>query len=147
MSFGALSAAAVRALSIGAAQAGCYINTGEGGLSPHHLEGGGDVVFQIGPAKYGARTPDGDLDWDALARIGHLPQVRAIEVKAGQGAKPGKGGILPGVKVTPEIAKIRGIPAGEDSISPNRHLDIGNVRELGLFIEKLREIKIGRAHV
>ena len=138
MSFGALSAAAVRALSIGAAQAGCYINTGEGGLAPHHLEGGGDVIFQLGPAKYGARTASGDLDWEALARIGNHPQVRAIEVKAGQGAKPGKGGILPGAKVTPEIATIRGIPAGKPSLQPNRFAEFTDVPSLIAFIEEIK---------
>ncbi|MFA7296586.1 MAG: FMN-binding glutamate synthase family protein [Dehalococcoidia bacterium] len=138
MSFGALSAAAVRALSIGAAEAGCYINTGEGGLAPHHLEGGGDVVFQLGPAKYGARTATGELDWDALARIGNLPQVRAIEVKAGQGAKPGKGGILPGAKVTAEIAGIRGIPVGKPSLQPNRFAEFNDVPSMIAFIEQVK---------
>ena len=113
MSFGALSAAAVRALSYGAKQAGMYMNTGEGGLSPYHLEGGVDLIFQIGPAKYGVRHLDGSLDLARLRAIGQLEQVRAVEVKLGQGAKPGKSGILPAEKVTEEIATIRGIPEGE----------------------------------
>lgn len=138
MSFGALSAAAVRALSTGAAQAGCSLNTGEGGLSPYHRAGGCDLVFQIGPAKYGVRTPDGELDWQRLREIGQLPEVRAIEVKVGQGAKPGKGGILPGAKVTEEIAQIRGIPAGEPSYSPNRFSEFSSVAELVDFVERIK---------
>jgi glutamate synthase domain-containing protein 2 len=139
MSFGVLSASAVRALSAGAAEAGCYINTGEGGLSPHHLSGGGDVVFQIGPAKYGVRTPGGDLDWAARAHLGRLDQVRAIEVKAGQGAKPGKGGILPAAKVMPEIAAIRGIPAGQPSLQPNRFAEYHDAPSLIAFSERVKE--------
>ncbi|MDA0365118.1 MAG: FMN-binding glutamate synthase family protein [Chloroflexi bacterium] len=139
MSFGALSEAAVRALALGAAEAGCYINTGEGGLSPHHLSGGGDVIFQIGPAKYGVRTPDGGLDWERLRELGNNPQVRAIEIKIGQGAKPGKGGILPAAKVTLEIAAIRGIPAGQSSNSPNRWSDFSNTDELIDFIERVKD--------
>ncbi|MEX2373137.1 MAG: FMN-binding glutamate synthase family protein, partial [Dehalococcoidia bacterium] len=138
MSFGALSASAVRALAIGAAEAGCYINTGEGGLSPYHLAGGGAVIFQVGPAKYGVRTPAGDLDWARLAEIGAMEQVRAIEVKVGQGAKPGKGGILPAAKVTEEIAAIRGIPAGSPSYSPNRFAEFASVPELVDFIERVK---------
>jgi len=138
MSFGALSAAAVRALSEGAAQAGTYINTGEGGLSPYHLSGGGDVVFQIGPAKYGVRTPEGDIDWARVKEWGRHPQVRAFEVKISQGAKPGKGGILPAAKVTEEIAAIRGIPAGHASHSPNRFSEFFDVPSLIDFVEQIR---------
>lgn len=138
MSFGALSEAAVRALAAGAADANCYVNTGEGGLSPHHLSGGGDVVFQIGPAKYGVRTPEGEMDWLRLIEIGQMPQVRAIEIKVGQGAKPGKGGILPGAKVTPEIAAIRGIPAGEPSLSPNRFTEFDSVPSLLAFVQRVQ---------
>ncbi len=140
MSFGALSRPAVRALSRGAAQAGIWLNTGEGGISPYHLEGGCDLVFQIGTAKYGVRTPDGKLDEKRLAEIGRMPTVKMIEVKLAQGAKPGKGGILPAVKVTEEIAQIRGIPPHRDSISPNRHPEIGNPAELLDFIHTVREI-------
>ncbi|MFA7248913.1 MAG: FMN-binding glutamate synthase family protein [Dehalococcoidia bacterium] len=138
MSFGALSEAAVRALALGAAEAGIYINTGEGGLSPYHLAGGGDVIFQIGPAKYGVRTPAGDLDWARLREIGQHPQIRAVEIKVGQGAKPGKGGILPGAKVTAEIAAIRGIPQGEPSLSPNRFAEFASVPELVDFVERVK---------
>ncbi|MGE3857578.1 MAG: FMN-binding glutamate synthase family protein [Dehalococcoidia bacterium] len=138
MSFGALSEAAVQALSLGAGEAGVAINTGEGGLAPHHLVGGGPVIFQVGPAKYGVRTPDGEMDWARLREIGAHPQVVAIEIKVGQGAKPGKGGILPGAKVTPEIAAIRGIPAGEPSFSPNRFEEFATVPELVDFVERVK---------
>lgn len=140
MSFGSLSKPAVRALSKGAALAGCYMNTGEGGLSPYHLEGGGDIIFQMGTAKYGVRNKDGGLDDKKLAQLASNPQVKMIEVKLAQGAKPGKGGILPGAKVTREIAKIRGIPAGKPSISPNRHPEIDNVEELLDFVNHVRDV-------
>ena len=139
MSFGAISAPAVRALSRGAKMANCWMNTGEGALSPYHLEGGCDIVFQIGTAKYGLRTPDGRLSDDKLREIAAHEQVRMFEIKLSQGAKPGKGGILPGGKVTPEIAKIRGIPEGEDSISPNRHPEINSVEELLDVIDHIRQ--------
>jgi len=140
MSFGSLSEPAVRALSKGAALAGCYMNTGEGGLSSYHLEGGADIVFQIGTAKYGVRNKAGGLDDQKLMALAARKQVKMIELKLAQGAKPGKGGILPGVKVTREIAKIRGIPAGKPSISPNRHPEIDNVEELLDFINHVRDV-------
>jgi len=140
MSFGSLSKPAVQALSKGAKLAGCYMNTGEGGLAPYHLEGGADIVFQMGTAKYGVRKKDGSLDDKKLSDLAAHPQVKMIEVKLAQGAKPGKGGILPGVKVTREIAKIRGIPAGQPSISPNRHPEIDNIKELLDFINHVRDI-------
>jgi len=140
MSYGALSHAAVTALSHGAKMAGVWMSTGEGGLSQFHLDGGADIVMQIGTAKYGVRDAEGNLSEDRLREIAALPQVKMFEVKLAQGAKPGKGGILPANKVTPEIAKIRGIPVGQDSISPNRHKDIGNLQELGEFIHKVRTI-------
>ncbi len=140
MSFGAISKPAVLALSRGAKLAGCWYNTGEGGLSEHHLSGGCDIVFQIGTAKYGVRNENGSLSEEKLRDIAAHDQVRMFEIKMSQGAKPGKGGILPGAKVTPEIAKIRGIEAGMDSISPNRHPEIDNNRELLDFINQVREI-------
>ncbi|MGE3245166.1 MAG: FMN-binding glutamate synthase family protein [Beijerinckiaceae bacterium] len=140
MSFGALSPRAVSALSRGAAKAGVWMSTGEGGLSPYHLEGGGDIVFQIGTAKYGVRNPKGELDNDKLREIAENPQVKMIEIKLAQGAKPGKGGMLPGVKVTEEISRIRGIEKGKDSISPNRHSDIGSIAELGAFVKRVRDV-------
>lgn len=140
MSYGAISAPAVRALSRGAAAAGCWVDTGEGGLSPHHLEGGCDVIFQIGTAKYGVRNAEGQLDTARLQAIAAHEVVRAFEIKLSQGAKPGKGGVLPAAKVTAEIAAIRGIPQGVDSISPNRHPETGNMDELLDMIERVREI-------
>lgn len=139
MSYGAISQPAVRALSNGARLAGCWLNTGEGGLSPYHLEGGCDVVFQIGTAKYGVRDTDGGLDLDRLRAIAERPEVKMFELKMSQGAKPGKGGILPAVKVTPEIANIRGIPVQQASLSPNGHTDIRNVSQLADMIELIRE--------
>jgi len=140
MSYGALSHAAVTALSKGAKLAGVWMCTGEGGLSKFHLEGGGDIVMQIGTAKYGVRDEHGELSPARLREIAAYPQIRMFEVKLAQGAKPGKGGILPANKVTAEIAAIRGIPVGQDSISPNRHRDIGSITELGEFIARVRDI-------
>src|SRR6267378_5910831 len=117
MSFGAISAPAVRSLSKGAAVAGCWMDTGEGGLSPFHLEGGCDVIMQIGTAKYGVRDAQGNLSTERLLELSKV--VRAFEIKLSQGAKPGKGGVLPGKKVTPEIAQIRGIPKGPTRTAPN----------------------------
>ena len=142
MSFGALSAPAVLALSKGAKMADCWLNTGEGGLSPHHLAGGADIVFQIGTAKYGVRNDDGSLNEEKLRELAAVPQIKMFEIKLSQGAKPGKGGILPGIKVTPEIATIRGIPVGEDSISPNRHPEINNNEQLLDFIERVKAITL-----
>jgi len=140
MSFGALSVPAVQALSHGAKLAGCWMNTGEGGLSPYHLEGGCDIVFQIGTAKYGVRNDDGSLSDDKLHAIAEHEQVRMFEIKMSQGAKPGKGGILPAEKVTETIAKVRGIPEGEASISPNRHPEINSVGDMLDFIAHVRKI-------
>ena len=140
MSYGAISKPAVLALSNGSRMAGNWMNTGEGGLSPYHLEGGADIVFQIGTAKYGVRNEDGGLDDDKLREVAGHDQVKMIELKLSQGAKPGKGGILPGEKVTDAIAKIRGIPAGEDSISPNRHPEIDSAEELLNMINRVRDV-------
>ena len=140
MSYGALSTPAVRALSRGAKMAGCWMNTGEGGLAPAHLEGDCDIVFQVGTAKYGVRDLDGHLSDERLAEIARHHNVRMVEIKLSQGAKPGKGGILPGVKVTEEIARIRGIHVGRDSISPNRHVDINSHGDLLDMIERIRRI-------
>ncbi len=140
MSYGALSHAAVTSLSRGAKMAGIWMATGEGGLAKYHLEGGCDVIMQIGTAKYGVRDEHGNLSDDRLREIAAHPQIRMFEVKLAQGAKPGKGGILPAAKVTAEIAAIRGIPAGQDSISPNRHTDIASVAELGAFVARVRNV-------
>ncbi|MBV8031870.1 MAG: FMN-binding glutamate synthase family protein [Betaproteobacteria bacterium] len=138
MSFGAISAPAVTALSRGAALAGCWMDTGEGGLSPYHLEGGCDVIMQIGTAKYGVRDAQGGLSEERLTELARV--VRAFEIKLSQGAKPGKGGVLPGRKVTAEIAQIRGIPEGRDSISPNRHRDIASMNDLLDRVMRIREL-------
>ncbi|VAW35337.1 Ferredoxin-dependent glutamate synthase [hydrothermal vent metagenome] len=139
MSFGALSMPAVQSLSHGAKKAGIWMNTGEGGISSYHLEGGCDIVYQFGTAKYGARNAKGGFDFDKLKEIGQIPQVKMIELKLAQGAKPGKGGILPAKKVTAEIANIRGIPAGVASVSPNRHPEIQSAHELLDMLNKIRD--------
>ncbi len=140
MSFGAISKPAVLALSRGAKEAGIWMNTGEGGLSPYHLEGGADLVFQIGTAKYGVRDGEGRLDDGKLREVATHDQVKMFELKLAQGAKPGKGGILPAEKITPEIARIRGVPEGEDSLSPNRHVEIDDWDELLDFLAHIREV-------
>ena len=140
MSYGAISRPAVRALSKGAKMAGCWLNTGEGGLTPYHLEGGADLVFQIGTAKYSVRDEQGKLSDERLRAIAAHEQVKMFEIKLSQGAKPGKGGILPAPKVTEEIAMIRGIPPYQDSISPNRHPDINSNAELLDMISRVREV-------
>ena len=140
MSYGAISKPAVLALSNGARLAGCWLNTGEGGLSPAHLAGGADLIFQIGTAKYGVCDQQGRLDETKLREIAAHPQVRLFEIKLSQGAKPGKGGILPAAKVTPEIAAIRGIPVGQDSRSPNRHLEIADTVALLDFVARIRTL-------
>jgi glutamate synthase domain-containing protein 2 len=114
------------------------MDTGEGGLAPYHEEGGCDVIMQIGTAKYGIRNPDGSFSPERAKALGE--KVKAFEIKLSQGAKPGKGGVLPGGKVTPEIAAIRGIPQGEDSISPNRHRDAANTTELLDQVAYIREL-------
>lgn len=140
MSYGAISRPAVLALSNGARMAGCWMNTGEGGLSPYHLEGGADIVFQIGTAKYGVRDEHGRLSDDKLREVARHETVRMFEIKMSQGAKPGKGGILPGVKVNQEIATIRGIPVHVDSISPNRHTEVRSVDDLLDMVARVREV-------
>ncbi|MEH6549033.1 MAG: FMN-binding glutamate synthase family protein [Pseudomonadales bacterium] len=140
MSYGALSAPAVEALSLGAKKAGVWMNTGEGGLSEYHLKGGCDIVFQIGTAKYGVRDENGKLSDKRLKELAEIEQVRMFEIKLSQGAKPGKGGMLPGDKVSAEIACIRGIPQGEDSISPNGHSEVRNLDTLLDMIQHVREV-------
>jgi glutamate synthase domain-containing protein 2 len=138
MSFGAISEPAVRSLSRGAAAAGCWMDTGEGGLSPFHVEGGCDIIMQIGTANYGIRGLDGQFSPERAKELS--PKVKAFEIKLSQGAKPGKGGVLPAAKVTEQIAAIRGIPAHQDSISPNRHRDIANVDQLLDKVAFIREL-------
>lgn len=140
MSFGAISKPAVQALGAGAKEAEIWLNTGEGGLSPYHLESGCDLVFQIGTAKFGVRDDEGNLSDERLKEVADHPQVKMFEIKLSQGAKPGKGGILPGEKVTEEIAAIRGLRVGQDGISPNRHVDIKNNQDLLNMIAHIRQI-------
>ncbi len=140
MSYGAISKVAVQALSNGAAKAGAWLNTGEGGLSPFHLEGGCDVVFQLGTAKYGIRDQEGNLSDERIKALAAHEQLRMFEIKLSQGAKPGKGGILPAAKVSEEIAQIRGIPVGQASISANRHPDIESIGDLLDMVERIRRV-------
>ncbi len=140
MSYGAISKPAVLALSNGARRAGIWMNTGEGGLAPQHLEGGADLVFQIGTANYGVRDASGNLSEERLAGVAAHEQVRMFEIKLSQGAKPGKGGILPAIKVTEEIANIRLITPGKDSVSPNRHREVNSVSDLLDFIDRVRRV-------
>ncbi|OYX04005.1 MAG: FMN-binding glutamate synthase family protein, partial [Rhizobiales bacterium 32-66-8] len=121
MSFGSLSANAIRALNRGARLGDFYQDSGEGGISAYHREHGGDLIWEIGSGYFGCRTADGAFDPDRFAAQAADPQVRMIEIKLSQGAKPGHGGILPGAKVTPEIAAVRGVPIGQDCVSPSGH--------------------------
>ena len=139
MSFGSLSAKAVESLNKGVQIAGAYHNTGEGGLSPYHSNGG-DVVFHFGTGYFGVRTDDGGFSMDKMKQlVEDNPFIKAIEVKLSQGAKPGKGGVLPGAKITKEIADIRGVEIGKDVLSPPNHKAFSNVSELMEFIEQIAE--------
>ncbi|MEZ5419591.1 MAG: FMN-binding glutamate synthase family protein [Vicinamibacterales bacterium] len=144
MSYGSLSKNAVLALNTGARLGGFAHNTGEGGLSPYHLEPGGDLVWQIGTGYFGCRTRDGRFSPDEFARRATLPAVKMIEVKLSQGAKPGHGGILPAAKLTPEIADIRGVPLGQDVISPAAHTAFSTPLGLLEFLQTLREASGGK---
>ncbi|PCJ94886.1 MAG: FMN-binding glutamate synthase family protein [Flavobacteriaceae bacterium] len=137
MSFGSLSAAAVTAMNKGVENSGAYHNTGEGGLSPYHKQGG-DVIFHFGTGYFGVRTKDGGFSMDKMKKLVHdNPCIKAIEIKLSQGAKPGKGGILPGAKISREIAEIRGVEVGKDVISPATHKAFSNVSELLDLIENI----------
>jgi glutamate synthase domain-containing protein 2 len=139
MSYGAISKPAILALTKGAKMAGIWVNTGEGGLSEYHLEAGCDLVFQIGTAKYGVRDAHGKLDHEKLTHVASYPQVKMFEIKLSQGAKPGKGGILPAEKVTDEIAKIRLIPVHQASLSPNGHPEIKKPEDILNMVFEIRE--------
>lgn len=144
MSFGSLSANAVRALNQGAKAGNFYQDSGEGGISAYHREHGGDIVWEIGSGYFGCRTPDGAFCPERFAAQATDPQVRMIEIKLSQGAKPGHGGILPGAKVTPEIAEVRGISVGEDCISPSGHSAFTTPIEMMHFITRLRDLSGGK---
>ena len=139
MSYGSLSSAAIEALNRGAERAGCLHNTGEGGISPYHKLGG-DLIYQIGTGYFGARADGGGFSRNRFLETVESAQVRAIEVKLSQGAKPGLGGILPAAKVTPEIAAIRGVPVGKSVMSPSHHTAFRCVDEMLDFVEDLAEL-------
>jgi glutamate synthase domain-containing protein 2 len=144
MSFGALSANAILALNKGAMLGGFAHDTGEGGLSPHHRKFGGDIVWQIGSGYFGCRNEDGTFSPERFAENAALDQVKMIEIKVSQGAKPGHGGVLPGPKVSPEIAETRGVPVGTDCISPPNHSAFSTPLELVNFIADLRRLSDGK---
>ncbi|MEK6805237.1 MAG: FMN-binding glutamate synthase family protein [Pseudomonadota bacterium] len=144
MSFGAISANAVRALNKGARLGGFAHDTGEGSISRYHREHGGDLIWEIGSGYFGCRNPDGSFSEAKFAESACAPQVKMIEIKISQGAKPGHGGVLPGPKVTREIADARGVPAGVDCISPARHAAFKTPMELLQFIARLRELSGGK---
>ncbi len=140
MSFGALSGPAVRSLSRGARLAGIPMNTGEGGFPKHHLAEGADLIFQMGTAKFGVRTDEGLLDDDKLRELASHEQIKMIEIKFSQGAKPGKGGLLPKEKITEEISKLRGVPMGRDVVSPPYHPECRDNASALKFIRRVQEV-------
>jgi glutamate synthase domain-containing protein 2 len=140
MSFGSLSANAIRALNKGAAMGGFYHDTGEGSVSPYHREFGGDIVWEVASGYFGCRTAKGQFDPDKFAAQATQPQIKMIEIKLSQGAKPGHGGILPAKKVTPEIAETRGVAVGGDCISPARHSAFSTPLEMMAFVQQLRTL-------
>ena len=144
MSFGALSKNAIRALNAGAKKGGFAHDTGEGGLSPYHREHGGDIIWEIGSGYFGCRTKTGAFDPGAFAAVANDPQIKMIELKLSQGAKPGHGGVLPAAKVNAEIAAIRGVPERVDCVSPAAHSAFSTPKEMLRFIAKLRELSRGK---
>lgn len=144
MSYGSLSANAIRSLNKGAKLGGFAHDTGEGSVTPYHKEFGGDLIWEIGSGYFGCRTPAGQFSPSAFAQVAADPQIKMIEVKLSQGAKPGHGGVLPGAKVTEEIARIRGVEAGLDCISPSRHSAFTTPLEFVQFIGDLRDLSLGK---
>ena len=144
MSFGALSANAIRALNAGAARGGFAHDTGEGGLTQYHLENGGDLIWEVGSGYFGARTKDGNFDPGLFREKAAHPQVKGVSLKLSQGAKPGIGGVLPAAKVTKEIAEARGVPQGQKCVSPASHKVFETPRELVQFIAEMRELAGGK---
>ena len=144
MSFGALSANALRALNAGAAAGGFAHDTGEGGLTDYHLRGGGDLIWELGSGYFGARTRDGDFDPELFRDKAAHPHVKCVSLKLSQGAKPGIGGVLPAAKVTSEIAAARGVPQGQKCVSPAAHRVFHTPRELVLFTARMRELADGK---
>ena len=144
MSFGALSANAISALNTGARMGGFAHDTGEGGISRYHREGGGDLIYEIGSGYFGCRTNDGQFDPDKFAAQAANPQIKMIELKLSQGAKPGQGGVLPAAKISPEIAEARGVPMGVDCVSPAAHSAFSTPLEMMRFIGDLRRLSDGK---
>ncbi len=144
MSFGSLSANAIAALNKGASMGNFAHDTGEGSISPYHREHGGDLIWEIASGYFGCRDGDGNFDPDKFAAQAAADQVKMIEIKLSQGAKPGHGGVLPGAKVTPEIASTRGIPVGVTCVSPAAHSAFSTPLELVAFIARLRELSGGK---
>jgi len=144
MSFGSLSSNAIEALNLGAKKAGCYHNTGEGAASPYHLKHGGDIVWQIGTGLFGCRDKQGNFSAEHFAKTANLAQVKMIEIKLSQGAKPGHGGVLPQAKITAEIASIRNISREKDCISPATNPECTTPKALLSFIKRLRELSHGK---
>ncbi|MES0808005.1 FMN-binding glutamate synthase family protein [Roseibium sp. SCPC15] len=144
MSFGSLSANAILALNKGAKAGNFYHDTGEGSVSRYHREGGGDLVWELGSGYFGCRAADGSFDPEKFEKQAANPQIKMIEIKMSQGAKPGHGGVLPGSKVTEEIAEARGVPVGQDCISPASHSAFSTPLELLDFIKTLRELSGGK---
>lgn len=144
MSFGSLGAHAIEALNRGAAKGGFFHDSGEGGVSKYHKAGGGDLVWELGSGYFGCRGPNGAFDPVQFEETAALEQVKMIEIKLSQGAKPGHGGVLPGAKVTPEIAEARGIPVGETCYSPAHHTAFSTPKEMLNFIDRLRELSGGK---
>jgi glutamate synthase domain-containing protein 2 len=144
LSFGSLSANAIRALNKGARLGGFSHDTGEGSISPYHREFGGDLVWEIASGYFGCRTAEGRFDPDTFAAQAADPQVKMIEIKLSQGAKPGHGGILPGEKVSAEIAATRGVAIGKDCVSPARHSAFSNPTEMMQFVAQLRRLSGGK---
>ncbi len=144
MSFGSLSRNAILALNGGAKLGNFFHNTGEGSVSKHHRENGGDLVWQIGTGYFGCRDDEGKFSPDKFAQTAQLAQVKMIEIKLSQGAKPGHGGILPAAKLTKEIAETRGVPMGKDVLSPPSHSAFSTPKELIAFVQQLRELSNGK---
>lgn len=144
MSYGSLSANAIQALNTGARLGGFAHDTGEGSVSRYHKAGGGDLIYQVASGYFGARAPDGTFDPDKFAVTAALPQIKMIELKLSQGAKPGHGGMLPASKITPEIAEARGIPMGQDCVSPAGHSAFSTPTEMMQFIGRLRDLSGGK---
>ena len=140
MSFGSLSANAILALNLGAKKGNFAHDTGEGSMSKYHREHGGDIIWEIASGYFGCRNDDGTFNADKFAKQASEPQVKMIEVKLSQGAKPGHGGVLPAAKITPEISETRGVPMGRDCISPATHSEFSTPRELLEFVERLRHV-------